>query len=143
MRARRDETRLSRWTAALGLAATACGLAIVVASACSSSPARDPLCRRDEQCVHGAARDYCLDGKCVHCRTSIDCGDREMCRGGQCKPDPNAPPPPVLDAGSDADDDGSAEDEAGVTDENAEESQAPPESPRHVLPRGVRRFFHP
>lgn len=128
---------------ALVAAATACGLALVVASACSSSPPRYPLCQRDEQCVHGAARDYCLEGKCVHCRTSVDCGDREMCRGGQCKPDPDAPPPPALDAGGDADDDGSAEDEAGASDENDEESQAPPESPRHVLPRGVRRFFHP
>lgn len=121
-------------------AAAALGLAIAVA--CSSPAPIYPACARDDQCAVRGRHDYCVGGRCVYCRTSVDCGDREMCAAGTCKPDPNAPPPPVLDAGSDGEDDGSAEAEAGEDDETNEDP-SPPESPRHVLPRGVRRFFHP
>src|SRR5690348_3703153 len=95
----------------LALVGGASVLAIAIAAACSSASPRYPLCAGDEQCTLGATHDYCVDGRCVHCRTSIDCADREMCRSGECKPDPNAPPPPALDAGDDAEDDGSTEDE--------------------------------
>ena len=126
---------------ALGIGFGAAALGLAVAAACSSAAPRYPACARDDQCAVGQKHDYCVEGRCVACRTAIDCADREMCRAGQCKPDPNAPPPPVLDAGDDADDDGSADDEAGEP--MPEQEQAPPESPRHVLPRGIRRFFGP
>jgi len=126
---------------ALVLVFGAAALGLAVAAACSSAAPRYPACARDDQCAVAHEHDYCVEGRCVACRTAVDCGDREMCRAGRCKPDPNAPPPPVLDAGDDAEDDASADDDAGEP--NQDEQQAPPESPRHVLPRGVRRFFGP
>jgi hypothetical protein len=119
-------------------AAAAAALTAAVVLACSSSAPQYPACARDEQCAVSGKHDYCLDGRCVYCRTSVDCKDRERCRKGACEPDPNAPPP-VPDAGEDAADDAAPEDEAGQD----QKDDAPPESPRHVLPQGVRRFFRP
>ncbi|HEY1954981.1 MAG TPA: hypothetical protein VGH28_05200 [Polyangiaceae bacterium] len=130
---------------ALASLAGAAMLVVAVAAACSSAAPRYPACARDDQCTAGSKHDYCVAARCVHCRTSIDCADREMCRGGECKPDPNAPPPPVLDAGDDADDDAATDEDSAAAgaDDSTEDDHAPPESPRHVLPPGVRRFFHP
>ena len=73
--------------------------ATLVALACKR-PAY-PLCDRDEACAVGPRHDYCIDGRCVLCRSATDCGDRERCREGKCEADPNAPPPPSPDAGID------------------------------------------
>jgi hypothetical protein len=133
-----------RAAAAARAAAFAASLVLAFAfvpAGCSSSP-RFPSCERDDQCTTGATHDYCVDGRCVFCRTSVDCGDRQRCRAGACEPDPNAPPPPP-DAGADAEDDGSFdEDDAGDVPSD-EDDHAPPESPRRILPRGIRRFFGP
>ncbi len=118
------------------MAAATVAVAIGVAIACSSG-ARYPACERDEQCAVSGKHDYCLGGKCVYCRTTADCGDRQRCRAGKCEVDPDAPPPRLVDAGEDASE-ADAEPEAGDVDDDA-----PPESPRHVLPRGVRRYLHP
>ena len=107
---------------------------------CSSAP-KYPACERDEQCAVSGKHDYCLGGKCVYCRVSTDCADRERCRAGKCETDPNAPLPRALDAGDDADTDGSADEDAG--DEKETDDEAPAASPRHVLPRGVRRYLRP
>lgn len=61
-----------------------------------------PLCDHDEGCAVGPRHDYCVDGRCVLCRSATDCGERERCRAGSCEADPTAPPPPPPDAGIDA-----------------------------------------
>jgi hypothetical protein len=66
--------------------------------ACSSKPAY-PKCTRDQDCAVGNKHDYCVAGACVYCRTTIDCGDREMCRAGACMLDPELQP---KDGGEDA-----------------------------------------
>jgi len=103
------------------------------AFACSSSP-RYPACDHDSQCASGGRHDYCVASRCVYCRTAADCDERQRCSAGRCEADPNAPP--LADAGSDAEPD--ADGEAGTG-----EDEAPPESPRHVLPPGVRRYLRP
>jgi hypothetical protein len=113
------------------------GIGVGVAFACST--ARYPACERDEQCTVSGKHDYCVAATCVYCRTSVDCADRERCRAGQCEVDPNIPPPRALDAGDDAESD--AGDDAGGGVE--EDDNAPRESPRHVLPQGIRRYLHP
>lgn len=124
-------------------------LGLSVAVACSSAP-RYPACDRDEQCAVSGKHDYCVamsgGQKCAYCRTGADCADRERCRMGKCEVDPDAPPPRALDAGDDAECDAGdwgeckppPEHEAGTQDDDA-----PPESPRHVLPQGIRRYLHP
>jgi hypothetical protein len=104
------------------------GAALVIALACSSSP-RYPACNRDDQCAVSGKHDYCVDGKCVYCRTGGDCADRERCRKGKCETDPDAPPLRALDAGDDA--------------PTEDDEESPRGSQRHVLPRGVRRFLRP
>jgi len=90
--------------------------------ACSSGAAKYPACQTDAQCAVGGKHDYCVDGHCAYCRTSVDCGDRERCRAGACEPDPNAPPVP--EAGADAEADAASE---GGQDEE-EGSEADPEA---------------
>ena len=126
------------YSGVIGLAAAAALVFAAFGPACSSS-ARYPACERDQQCAVGAKHDYCVGGRCVYCRSAVDCGEREMCRAGECKPDPNAPPPPVLDAGEDGETDeaGSAEDDAGES--QVDDEPAPP----RILPRGVRRILRP
>jgi hypothetical protein len=107
--------------------------------ACSSAGPRYPACERDDQCALSGKHDYCVAGKCVYCRTEIDCGERERCRAGKCEVDPNAPIP-RLDAGSDAEDaDAEPDDDANTEPTEPTERAAPP----HVIPRGVRRFLRP
>jgi hypothetical protein len=118
------------------------GTALVIVLACSSSP-RYPACNRDDQCAVSGKHDYCVDGKCVYCRTGADCGDRERCRQGKCEADPDAPPLRALDAGEDGEADGSADEDAGAEEPPEEEEESPRGSQRHVLPRGVRRFLRP
>ena len=113
--------------------------AVAVAASCSSAP-RYPACNRDDQCAVSGKHDYCVDGKCVYCRTSSDCADRERCRQGKCESDPDAPPIRALDAGDDATDSASEED-AGEPEETDDESDRRPQ--RQILPRGVRRFLRP
>jgi hypothetical protein len=120
-----------------------------VALACSSAP-RYPACDRDEQCAVSGKHDYCVataaGRTCSYCRTSADCADRERCRVGKCEVDPDAPPPKALDAGDDAECDAGEWDDCGAPAEEAgtkEDDNAPAESPRHVLPQGIRRYFHP
>ncbi len=128
--------------------ALAAGATLAVAIACSSSALKYPACERDLQCAVGGRHDYCVDGRCVYCRTGSDCGDRERCRAGKCEADPNAPPP-KLDAGDDADAD-TDEDDSGAPPTPVEEDDEGPRqrsgssrSPSRVIPRGVRRFLHP
>jgi hypothetical protein len=99
---------------ALGLALAA---GVSVAIACSSHGPKYPACQHDDQCAVGGRHDYCVDGKCAYCRTSIDCGARQRCRSGACETDPDAPPLPEAgtEAGGDA---GKAEDEAGEGDDD-------------------------
>ncbi len=66
--------------------------------ACSSKP-NYPKCTRDQDCAVLGKHDYCVVGACVYCRTTIDCGDREMCRAGACSLDPDLQP---KDGGDDA-----------------------------------------
>ncbi len=113
--------------------------AVAIAVACSSSP-RYPACNRDDQCAVSGKHDYCVDGKCVYCRTSSDCADRERCRQGKCESDPDAPAIRALDAGDDAAADAS-EDDAGEGQESDDES--PRRGQRQILPRGVRRYLRP
>lgn len=125
-----------------GALGVAFAIAITAPLGCSSV-ARYPACERDEQCAVSAKHDYCVSGRCVYCRTSSDCGDRERCRAGACEVDPNAPLPSVLDAGDDSEagDDG-GEDEAGEEPDDDPPARSP-ESHRHVIPPGVRRFLRP
>lgn len=75
-------------------------LAAVVGLACSATPVY-PACKTDGACAHAEHHDYCVSGTCVQCRSAIDCGDRERCRGGRCESDPDAPiPPPPVEAGA-------------------------------------------
>ncbi len=120
---------------AMGFAITV-AIAIAVATACSSA-LRFPACERDDQCVVKNQHDYCVGGTCVYCRTSTDCAERERCRGGKCEVDPNIPIP--SEAGADAADDASDEDDAEAPDPEESRSRSTP----HVIPRGVRRFLRP
>jgi len=115
--------------------------AVAIAVACSSAP-RYPACSRDDQCAVSGKHDYCVDGKCVYCRTGADCADRERCRQGKCEADPDAPPPRALDAGDDGEADASADEDASEN-ENDDDDDRRPASQRHVLPRGVRRYLRP
>ena len=111
----------------------------LVAIACSSA-VRYPACNRDEECSVSGKHDYCVSGKCVYCRTAVDCGDRQRCTAGRCEADPNAPPP-VVDAGDDGATDASDEETEEVTPPPADEEHG--ESHQHILPRGVRRYLRP
>lgn len=78
------------------LSVVAFAAALLVGAACASKPVY-PACKNDDGCAKGERHDYCVSGTCTQCRTAIDCGDRERCRGGKCEADPDAPirPPPV------------------------------------------------
>lgn len=90
--------RFGTLLAALGFALTATAASV---AGCSSKPVY-PACRSDEGCAADARHDYCVAGRCVQCRTAIDCGDRERCREGRCESDPDAPPVVVpVEAGPD------------------------------------------
>jgi hypothetical protein len=112
---------------------------LAVVLACSSA-ARYPTCERDDQCAVSGKHDYCVSGRCVYCRTTADCADRQRCRAGLCETDPNAPPLVVPDAGDDAEDDAGEGEEAGNEDEGDQKEN---EAPLRVIPRGVQRFLRP
>jgi hypothetical protein len=111
---------------------------LAIAMACSSVP-KYPACDHDGQCATSGKHDYCVAGKCVYCRMSTDCGDRERCRSGKCETDPDLPPPTALDAGDDAAEAG-GDDDAGT--DSDDETDKTPVNPRQ-LPRGIRRYLHP
>ena len=112
---------------------------ILVVLACSSTP-KYPACQRDEQCAVSGKHDYCVAGKCVYCRASTDCADRERCRAGKCETDPDLPPPRALDAGDDAAEAGDDDDAAAEAPDD--DTDRAPVNPRQ-MPRGVRRYLRP
>lgn len=131
--------------------ALAGGAALALAIACSSSASKYPACEQDLQCAVNGRHDYCLDGRCVYCRTGADCGERERCRVGKCETDPDAPLP-KLDAGGDGDadtDDDDSGSPAAPTEEEDDDGErlrsrsGSSRTPSRVIPRGVRRFLHP
>jgi len=109
--------------------------------ACSSGAAKYPACQTDVQCAVNGKHDYCVDGHCAYCRTSVDCDLRERCRAGVCEPDPDAPPPPEAGPNAETDAETDAGSEAGEDDEPPsvdEESEGQMRSRVRALERRVR-----